>query len=150
MYTIEEFDVAKSKVLRYILYKKRTEKEVRLKFDKLLEENLLEDVIQELKNNQYIDDENYIQRFVNEYMALKNTSIRELSYKLYAKGLDKDKIEDYRVNHKEELEEYEIQSAKKLVIKKSYNMEEQEIKAFLQKKGFGEDSIRQALSEIGR
>lgn len=150
MYTIEEFDSAKSKVLRYILYKKRTEKEVRLKFNKVLEENLLEDVIQELKNNQYIDDENYIQRFVNEFMALKNASIRELTYKLYAKGLDKDKIENYRTDHKEELEEYEMQSAKKIVIKKSYNMEEQEIKALLQKKGFGEDSIRQALNEIGR
>ena len=32
MYTVEEFDKEKTKVLRYILYKKRTENEVRTKF----------------------------------------------------------------------------------------------------------------------
>ena len=32
MYTIEEFDKEKTKVLKYILYKKRSENEVRAKF----------------------------------------------------------------------------------------------------------------------
>ena len=37
-YTIEEFDKAKTKVMNYIMYKKRTEYEVRNKFSKTLEE----------------------------------------------------------------------------------------------------------------
>ena len=45
MYTVEEFDREKTKVLRYILYKKRSENEVRIKFEKSIEENLLEDII---------------------------------------------------------------------------------------------------------
>ena len=36
MYTIEEFDKEKTRVLRYILYKKRSEYEVRKKFDKVI------------------------------------------------------------------------------------------------------------------
>ena len=32
MYTIEEFDREKTKILKYILYKKRSENEVRTKF----------------------------------------------------------------------------------------------------------------------
>ena len=36
MYTIEEFDREKSRVLRYILYKKRSEYEVRNKFEKTI------------------------------------------------------------------------------------------------------------------
>lgn len=45
MYTIDEFDKGKTKVLKYILYKKRTESEIRTKFSKEMEENLLEDII---------------------------------------------------------------------------------------------------------
>ena len=32
MYTIDEFDKAKTKILKYIVYKRRTEYEVRQKF----------------------------------------------------------------------------------------------------------------------
>ena len=67
LYNIEEFDNAKTKVLKYILFKKRTEKEVRQKFSSSLDENLLEDVIENLKENGYIDDQNYIERAVKEF-----------------------------------------------------------------------------------
>ena len=41
---IEEFDLMKTKVLKYIMFKKRTEQEIRLKFkDEYLE--LLDEVI---------------------------------------------------------------------------------------------------------
>ena len=39
MYTIEEFDREKIRVLKYVLYKKRTEYEIRNKFSKTIEEN---------------------------------------------------------------------------------------------------------------
>ena len=45
MYSIEEFDREKTKVLKYILYKKRTEQEIKNKFCQTIEENLLEDII---------------------------------------------------------------------------------------------------------
>ncbi len=48
-YSIEEFDKAKTRVLKYVMYKKRTENEVRVKFAKDINKNLLEDVIEELK-----------------------------------------------------------------------------------------------------
>ena len=54
MYTIEEFDKQKTKVLKYIIFKKRTEYEVRQKFQKTVEKDLLEDIIQDLKENKYI------------------------------------------------------------------------------------------------
>ena len=54
MYTIEEFDKEKTKILKYILYKKRSEHEVRNKFAKTTAEDLLEDVIQYLKEAGYI------------------------------------------------------------------------------------------------
>ena len=65
MYNIEEFDQQKTKVLKYILYKKRTESEIRTKFSKEMEENLLEDIIEYLKEAKYIDDKEYIRKTEN-------------------------------------------------------------------------------------
>ena len=92
MYTVEEFDKEKTKVLKYILYKKRTEQEVRRKFEQNIEPNLLEDIIEYLKEAKYINDKEYIEKTVNNFIALKNLSIREIQYKLLAKGLSKSDI----------------------------------------------------------
>ena len=72
MYSIEDFDEQKTKVLKYIVYKKRTESEVRAKFENDIEPNLLEDIIQYLKDAKYIDDAEYIKKTVNNIMILKN------------------------------------------------------------------------------
>ena len=136
MYTLEEFDKGKTKVLKYILYKKRTEREIRTKFAKEYEENLLEDIIEYLKEAKYIDDKEYIRKAVNNFIALKNLSVRELKYKLMAKGLNKNDIEDYIYENKEELDEYERKSMENIIYKKSASMEHDEIKQYLMKKGF--------------
>ena len=49
MYSLEEFDEQKTKVMKYIVFKKRTEQEVRTKFANLIEPNMLEDIIEYLK-----------------------------------------------------------------------------------------------------
>ena len=139
MYTVEEFDKEKTKVLRYILYKKRTENEVRTKFQNTVEENLLDDIIDYLKEASYINDRDYIER------TIKNLSIREIKYKLLAKGLSKTYIEDYIYENKDELEEYEIKSAKNIIYKKSTVMEHEEIKQFLLKKGYKIENINKAI-----
>ena len=118
MYTIEEFDKEKTRVLRYILYKKRSEQEVRTKFERIIEENLLEDIIEYLKEAKYIDDKEYIEKTINNFKALKNLSIREINQKLMAKGLKRNDVEDYMYENKEELEEYEIKSASNIIYKK--------------------------------
>lgn len=148
MYSIEEFDREKTKVLKYVIYKKRTEREIRLKFKSTIEENLLEDIIEELKENGYISDKAYVQRAVNEYMALKNLSIKELKYKLSAKGISSSDIEDYISNNYEELEEYEKKSAENIALKKSVNMDEDEIRTYLMKKGYREENIREAMENL--
>ena len=144
MYSIEEFDEAKTKVLKYVCYKKRTEYEIRNKFTKTIEENLLDDVIEELKEIGYIDDYKYVLRAINEFMALNNLSIKEIKYKLMSKGVKNDIIEDYISENYDILMEYEIKSAKKIAVKKS-NLEKQDLKMYLMKKGYKEESIREAI-----
>ena len=146
MYTIEEFDKQKTKVLKYIIFKKRTEYEVRQKFQKTVEKDLLEDIIQDLKENKYINDKDYIDRAVNEFMAFNTLSIKQIKYKLYSKGVNKNLIEEYIENNKEELEEYERNNVEKIVIRKSNTAEIEKIRNFLKSKGYKEDNIRNALN----
>lgn len=148
MYTIEEFDKEKTKVLKYIMFKKRSEYEIRNKFSRTIDENLLDDIIEYLKEAEYINDKEYIDRAINEFIALKTLSIKEIKYKLFVKGLDKNLIENYIYNHSDELNDYELNSATKIAIKKSVIMDENEIKQFLLKKGYKHESIELAVEEL--
>ena len=144
MYSQEELDKIKTKILKYIIYKKRTEKEIRQKFADL-PTDILEDIIEYLKEAGYINDKEYIKKSIQEYINLNNMSIKEISYKLQAKGVDIDAMEDYIYSHREELEDYEINSAKNIILKKQNSMEEQNLIQFLLKKGYKMDSIKQAI-----
>ena len=123
---IIEYDKNKTKILKYIMYKKRTENEIIQKFSNAIEKDMLEDIIEELKENGYINDKLYIQKAVIEYMSLQNLSIKEIEYKLYSKGISSDIIETYF---------------------KQQTMSEDEIRIFLRKKGYNQDTIKQAFSD---
>ncbi len=142
MYSLEEFDEQKTKVMKYIVFKKRTEQEVRTKFANSIEENMLEDIIEYLKEAQYLNDKEYIEKTINNFKILKNLSLKEVKYKLLAKGINKNDIEDYFYEHKEELNEYEQKSAKNIFYKKQRDMEQDEIKQYLLKKGYKLENIK--------
>ena len=136
---LEQFEKQKTKVMNYIMYKKRTEFEVRQKFSKIINEDTLDEIIEYIKEAGYLSDKDYIQRAVNEFMALKSLSIFEIKNKLYAKGISRDDIDDYIGEHTEELEKYEERSRERIIAKKSATMSEQELKSYLYKKGFNKD-----------
>ena len=77
----------------------------------------------------------------SDFIQLKNLSIKEIKYKLIAKGLNKNDIEDYIYKNKEKLEEYEKKSALNIIYKKSTSMEKEEIKQYLLKKGYKSENI---------
>ena len=136
MYTLEEFDEQKTKVMKYIIFKKRTENEVRQKFNNVIEENMLDDIIEYLKEAKYINDYEFIEKQINEYKLLKTLSIKEIRYKLLSKGLDKDLIDEYIDIHYEELKEYENNCMEKIKAKKSSSMDEEKLKQYLYRKGY--------------
>lgn len=146
-YSLVEFDNAKTKILKYVLYKKRSENEIIKKFENEFDLDLIQAVVSDLKEKGYVNDVNYIKRSVNEFMALRNLSLFEIKYKLMSKGIKTSDIEDYFSQNYEELIEYEKSSAKKIVQKKFSKMEEIDIKKYLMKKGYKSDSIKAALNE---
>ena len=144
---LERIEKLKNKVFKYIIYKKRTEKEVRDKFRDEIDEDLLDDIIEYMKEQKYLDDEDYIDRFVKETINLKNTSIKDITYKLMAKGINSNIIDDYICKNYETMIEYEISSVKNIFLKKKDKMEEYEIKEYLYKKGFSSDIISSGIEE---
>lgn len=147
MYSIQEFDETKAKVMKYIVYKKRSEYEVRNRFSQTIEENMLEDIIIYLKQAGYIDDFKYIKKIVNEFILLKNLSITEIKYKLYAKGIHNSLIEDYIQSNMYDLYEYEKKSIENIMAKKSRDMKIEEVKSYLLKKGYKSDNIKDVIEK---
>ena len=76
---IEQYDNYKTKVLKYVLYKKRTEFEIKNKFKNDIDENILQNIIEELKVNNYI-------RF---HFAKKEETLREALKRL-------EKLKEYK------------------------------------------------------
>ena len=106
---------------------------------------MLCDIIDYVKEAGYLNDNDYIKRTINEYKALKNLSIYEIMYKLYQKGIKKTDIEDYISDNYDDLLEYEISSANNIVNKKLDTMEKEEIRMYLIKKGYREETVKEVL-----
>ena len=132
---LKKMDEQKTKVFKYITYKKRTEQEVRNKFKGQIEEEMLEEIIDYLKEANYLNDYDFIERQVNEYMNLKTLSIKEIKYKLMTKGLDRKLIEEYIYKNYDSLNEYEKKCIEKIKQKKK-ELTEEEIKQYLYRKGY--------------
>ena len=148
MYSIEQFDEQKTKQNKIIVYKRRTEQEVRAKFANSIENNMLEDIIEYLKEAKYLDDKEYIEKTVNNFKILKNLSLTEVKNKLIVKGINKNDIEDYFYENIEELNEYERQSIKNIFLKKKKDTEQDKIKQYLFKKGYKLDNINLVFEEL--
>ena len=109
---------------------------------------MLEEIIEYFKAQNYINEEEYIERSINEFIALKSLSIKEITYKLVQKGVDRNLLEKYVCNNKEKLLEFEINSAKKLIVKNKGKKELEDIKKYLYQKGYMSESISIAIDEI--
>lgn len=143
----ERIEKFRNKMLKYIVYKKRTEAEIRQKFSEE-DENMVEDSIEYFKELNYINDTVYIERAINEFIALKHMSIKEVEYKLVQKGVRKKIIDDYICKNKETMLKYEISSVKAIILKKKGKVEEKDIKDYLYKKGYMSESINIAFDDI--
>lgn len=145
---LKTLDQAKSKILKYVLYKKRTEYEVRKKFENEYDADIFEEVIEMLKENKYLGDDNYVERAINEYMAINTLSIKEIKYKLQNKGIKSSIIDECIENNYDELIEYEYKCAIKQMRKKLNETDVQKARLYLMKKGYKEESIKYAMEEL--
>lgn len=134
------------KLMRYVVFKKRTEMEIRQKCKRLeYNEEYIEEIIQYLSENEYIDDVKYVEKYINNILKLKKSSIFEMKMDLLRRGIKENYIDDYIASHQEELEKFEKDSAKQIVRKKMQTTEIEKIKRYLKGKGYSYSSISEAI-----
>ena len=145
------FQEAKSRAIRYLTLRIRTEKEVR---DKLKSEGYdrecISRVIDELKAMGYINNQLYAQKYVYDRSKLKPMSKRMLKLELLAKGIPEETADEVLADWKAE----DADVARSLVKRKfgKYDMKDEKIirKAFmfLAHRGFNRDTIKEVLREF--
>lgn len=141
--------IVDDKLMKYVIFKKRTEKEVRQKCQKLqYTEEYIEEIIEYLTENNYINDKIYVEKYIQNTIRLKTSSIYEMKIDLLRRGVSEDYIESYLNQNLIELEEYEQESAIKLAKKKSASAEIEKIKKYLTAKGYKYDSISLAIDNL--
>ncbi len=145
-----EYIKARARAIKYIMYKTRTSKEV---YDKLLElefnSEVINQVIFDLKQLEYINDEEYVKKFIESNKKSKKISKSMIKLKLKNKGIDNEVIEKYFV----ELDFDDFGAIEKLLVKKKFSNdlpfeEKNKIVAYCVRKGFSLDDVIKATKEI--
>lgn len=152
--SLGEYKLLKQKVLKLISLRPRSEAEIRKYLQKKTTEEIIEKLIIDLIQTEDIDDAAFAKWWIDQRRTFTNKSAFEIKTELRKKGLSEESTRS-KVDANEQITE--INSAKELIVKKKSALEhknfekkvlELKIKTFLSRKGFGWDTINQALSEI--
>ena len=145
-----EYIEARAKAIKYIMYKTRTSKEV---YDKLLglgfEDDIANRVIFDLQQLEYINDEEYVKKFIESNKKSKKISKSMIKLKLKNKGIDGEIIEKYL----EMLEFSDFDAIEKFLVKKKFSNdlsfeEKNKIIAYCVRKGFSLEEVLKVVKEF--
>lgn len=145
-----EYIKARSKAIKYIMYKLRTEYEVRNKLIELgFNEDIITKVISDLIELEYINDDEYVKKFIESNKKSKKISKSMIKLKLRDKGIDIAIIDKYF----NENDSDEIDTIKNMLLKKHFssNLEYEEknkIIAYCVRKGFCLSDVKKTIKEL--
>jgi regulatory protein len=131
----------------------KSEKELRNKMSgKGYDLNFIEDAIDRLKSNKYIDDEEYCDRFIHDKTKISKYGKLKVKSDLYAKGIDRETIEE-KINQISD--EDEMQRAIEAAQKKLRTLEGTDplkikfkLYNYLAARGFEHETVKKAISEL--
>ena len=144
-----EYIKARSKAVNYILYKPRTACEVYRKLRDLeYEEDVVRNVIEVLTELGYINDEEYVKKFIENQKKTRKLSINMIKLKLKNKGIDETLISKYI----REVDLQDFDSIYRFLQKKKYSCDldtkmQERILAAGVRQGFRIGDIRKVIRE---
>ncbi|MDA3732572.1 RecX family transcriptional regulator [Niameybacter massiliensis] len=101
-----QLDKAKMRALNSIARGDKTEQQMRMLLLKAeYSEWIIEEVISFLKKYSYINDENFVKRYMNSKVKYNHKSLRKVQSELYSKGIVVSDLETYKEKYAEEEEE---------------------------------------------
>ena len=137
------------KLMKYVLFKKRTVQEVKRKCLELnYEDELTNEIIEYLIENGYLNDELYVMKYILNAIKLKKKSIQELKVDLLRRGIDDSLIDKYMTD---EVHEYEENMAKELAMKKFKSCNDiLKVKKYLANKGYPREVINKVIDSLNK
>lgn len=156
---ITDFDYgveAKRIALHYLNYRARSEKEIRERLEKEdIPDAIVVRVLEFLKENKLVDDEAWSQAFVNDKLARKPVSSKQLAFGLKQKGVSKEVIEETisNLNEVESDETRATQAAEKrwpriLKSESDPRKQKQKLYTFLAGRGFSFEVIDEVYKKL--
>ena len=147
----DQREKAFQRALRFIAYRPRSEKEVT---DKLasagIEEIIIDAVMQELREKNYLDDQRFAESWIESRCASKPRSYRFYSYELKRKGISEEKI-DQALQAAPPEEELAYRLGRKYVQRyAALNPEDfkKKLQGVLARRAFSYDVIRQTINKL--
>ena len=130
--------------LNLINYRQRTTKEIKAYLAKFnLDQSIIEAIIKKLKQNNFLDDNRFIEAFINDSLNLNLRSIKMIKFNLLKKGFKKADIDAILVNYSDE------EVLKKLILKKqkiSSYKNSQKLINYLINRGFDYQQVKSVLA----
>lgn len=136
------------KLMKYVLFQKRTVQEVRNKC-KLLgyTEDYIEEIIAYLIENEYLDDELYVMKFILNTIKLKRRSSKEIKFDLLRRGINENVVDKYM--NTPELNDFELKCAVELAKKKFKECGDiLKVKKYLINKGYQTHFVNKAIDSL--
>lgn len=130
--------------LNLINYRQRTTKEIKTYLAKFnLDQSIIESIIKKLKQNNFLNDNRFIEAFINDSLNLNLRSIKMIKLNLLKKGFKKADIDAVLVNYSDE------EVLKKLILKKqkiSSYKNSQKLINYLINRGFDYQQVKSVLA----
>lgn len=131
----------------------KSEKELKIKMvEKEYDSDLIELTLNRLKDNKYIDDKDYSERFIRDKINFSKYGKRRIQEALYNKGIDKEIIQEKIgvISTEDEIDRALILGEKKLKgLTKEDNMKKYtKLSNFLVGKGFEYEVVKKVVSKL--
>lgn len=156
--SVEEFHLAKDKALRYISYRRRSEKEVHSKMvEKEFHPVVIDAVVAHLKNLNFINDRAFAEAYLHDAQLKKPAGAKFIRQQLLLKGISKIIIDDVlgeKLGRETEISLARQAAAKHVrrsgIIRKKEKREKQQkrLADFLARRGFAWETVFTVVKEF--
>ncbi|HON18490.1 MAG TPA: regulatory protein RecX [Salinivirgaceae bacterium] len=148
----KEYEIFLAKALRYCSTSEKCETDVRSKLIEwgIVDKNISQQIIDYLRQNNFINHERYVNAYVNDALRLKRYGKIKIRYQLINKQIDAALIEQNlsAIDHDFYLQMIRQEICKRIKNTRPNELEQQKIIRTMMGRGFEPELVRQILKEI--
>ena len=143
-----EFEKLYQRTLEWVLVRPRSIRETndylyKKIFEKKLDKNYIDRIIEKLKDKKYLDDYKFAEYYVENRFVKKGVSLKRLRMELLKKGISKEIIEEVLADSDRNDED----ELKKMIAKKRAKYDDEKLTAYLVRQGFQYDLVRELVAQ---